>query len=373
MPPMSVMMKPASGLCNMSCDYCFYCDESSKRGQASYGLMSEETLRNVIRKTMLNASGQITYAYQGGEPSVRGLDFFRKAVELQQKYNRTGLRVNNAFQTNGYAIDEEWCRFFAENHFLVGLSVDGTQEIHDRYRHNQAGQPTYARVLEAARLMDRFQVDYNILTVVTKDIAEQIEAIYTDYKVRGWNYQQYIVCLDPLEEVRGQKPWSITPQLYGTFLTKLFHLWYQDWKRGQAPYIRQFENYIGILLGYQPEACDQRGFCQPQCIVEADGSVYPCDFYALDSWCLGNFNENKYAEIAKHPNNQAFTERSLKLEEDCRSCRHFALCRGGCQRHRDELPDGAYHNYFCESFRYFFDQCEAEMREIAEALQKRRR
>ena len=131
MPAITVMMKPSSGMCNMTCDYCFYCDETQKRIQESYGFMSEETLKNIIRKTMINADVSVNYAYQGGEPTLRGINFFKKAVELQKKYNRKNLQVNNAFQTNGLAIDEEWCRFFVENNFLVGVSIDGISEVHD--------------------------------------------------------------------------------------------------------------------------------------------------------------------------------------------------------------------------------------------------
>lgn len=158
MPDSSVLMKPSSGMCNMHCDYCFYCDEMQKREQESYGFMSEETLKNVIRRTMVHARRQVNYAYQGGEPALRGLDFFRKAVEFQNKYNRRGIQVHNAFQTNGYLLDEEWCRFLAENHFLVGLSVDGTKETHDACRHDKKGSGTYDVVTKAAALMDAYGV-----------------------------------------------------------------------------------------------------------------------------------------------------------------------------------------------------------------------
>lgn len=154
MPDPSVLMKPSSGMCNMRCDYCFYCDEMQKREQESYGFMSEETLKNVIRRTMVHAQRQVNYAYQGGEPALRGLDFFRKAVEFQNKYNRRGIQVHNAFQTNGSLLDEEWCRFLAENHFLVGLSVDGTKETHDACRHDKKGNGTYDVVIKAAELME---------------------------------------------------------------------------------------------------------------------------------------------------------------------------------------------------------------------------
>ena len=143
MPTISVLIKPASGMCNMQCDYCFYCDEMKKRSQDSYGFMSEQTLKNVIRKTMIHAEGLISYVYQGGEPTLRGLTFFEKAVEYQRHYNKHGIRVNNALQTNGYLLDDAWCKFFKENQFLIGLSIDGTKQLHDMYRHDKNGNPTF--------------------------------------------------------------------------------------------------------------------------------------------------------------------------------------------------------------------------------------
>ena len=230
MPPISVLMKPSSGMCNMKCDYCFYCDETQKRIQESYGFMSEQTLKNVVRKTMLRAEGAVSYAFQGGEPTLRGLEFFEKVVAFEKQYNKNGIRVNNALQTNGYLIDEAWCRFFKENHFLVGLSVDGTKEIHDTYRHSKNGGPTFDRVCHAAELMDTYGVEYNILTVVNQKVASEIAKIYEFYKKQGWHYQQYIACLDPLEEAHGENEYALEPKQYGRFLIELFELWYADWK-----------------------------------------------------------------------------------------------------------------------------------------------
>ena len=375
MPAISVMIKPSSGMCNMSCDYCFYRDETQKRSQESYGFMSEKTLKNVIRKTMLRAEDMISYAFQGGEPTLRGLAFFQKVVEYQNQYNKNKIQVHNALQTNGLLIDEDWCRFLKENHFLVGVSLDGTKEIHDTYRHTRKeGGPTFDLVCSAIRLMESYGVDFNILTVVNQAAAENIQEIYSFYRQKKWNYQQYIACLDPLDEPHGQNEYSLAPEQYGQFLIRLFRLWYKDWKKGRQPYIRQFENYIGILLGHFPEACDQRGTCSIQNVVEADGSVYPCDFYMLNDYCLGNFNENRLDEIDARRKEIGFLERSLKLDPDCKHCAYYRLCRGGCQRNRDWAPEiQAYQNYFCQSYRMFFDACLNEMEEIARSLADARR
>ena len=259
--------------------------------------MSDETLKNVIRKTILRAEGVISYAFQGGEPTLRGLDFFKKAVAYEKQYNRNHIKVQNAFQTNGYLLDDEWCAFFKENNFLVGLSLDGIRETNDIYRHAAGCGSVFERIFGAAKLLQKHGVEFNILTVVTGNTAAHIPEIYEFYRRNGLGYQQYIACLDPLEEPHGQNPYALSPKQYGEFLITLFHLWYKDWKRGRQPYIRQFENYIGILMGYRPEACDQCGICNIQNAVEADGSVYPCDFYVLDEYKLGNFNTDQLDSI----------------------------------------------------------------------------
>lgn len=365
MPPISVLLKPSSSLCNMSCDYCFYCDEAKKRSQPSYGFMSEQTLKNIIRKTMLSAEAAVSYVYQGGESTLRGLDFFQKAMEYQRQYNKNGIIVQNSLQTNGLCLDEEWCSFLKENHFLVGLSVDGTGVIHDSLRHTRSGEGTFDRIMQAARLMDKFHVDYNILTVVTPRVAERVREIYRFYEKQGWRYQQYIACLDPLDEGHGENAYSLTPPVYGRFLIELFELWFQDWKSGVQPYIRQFDNLVGIAAGYMPESCDQRGSCSIQYVVEADGSVYPCDFYMMDEYRLGNFNEDLLEQIDEKRRETGFLERSHKLKQECVQCPHYKLCRGGCQRNRDYDPStGLYGNYLCEGFRMFFDACGEKIYQI---------
>ena len=177
----TILLKPVSGLCNMSCDYCFYCDETKKRDIPSYGMMSEETLGKLIRRAMRQAGGEICFAFQGGEPTLRGIEFYQKAVELEQRFGRGRLRVLNTIQTNGLELDERWCRLFRDHNFLVGISLDGIREVHDRYRRDSAGKPTYERVRESIRMLDEFGVEYNILTVVTAQTAEHIQEIYRKY------------------------------------------------------------------------------------------------------------------------------------------------------------------------------------------------
>ncbi len=369
MPPLSVLMKPSSSQCNMTCDYCFYCDEAAKRRTASFGFMSEQTLKNIIRKTMPHAEGMIAYSYQGGEPTLRGIDFFKQALAFQKQYNKNGIRVDNSLQTNGLLLNDEWCRFFKENHFLIGLSIDGTAAIHDAMRHTKGGADTFARMDAAARLMDAYGVEYNILTVITPQVAENIREIYAFYKERGWHFQQYIACLDPLEEERGKTPYSLTPEIFGKFMIDLFELWYADLLKDQQPFIRQFENYVGLSIGIPAESCDMRGTCGIQTVIEADGSAYPCDFYMLDEYCLGNFNDTRLAQMDEKRKEIGFIERSFKLDGACKDCPHFRLCRGGCQRCRDFVPEeGHYKNYLCEGYRMFFDACGERIMQIGRVI-----
>lgn len=376
MMPIHVMIKPASGLCNMRCGYCFYADEMKNRNRTDYGIMSLETLENVVRRVLDFAEGSCTIAFQGGEPTLAGLDFYRELLALEEKHNSKKLPISHALQTNGYVLDREWCAFLAENQFLVGLSVDGIKATHDAYRKDSQGRDTYFHTLEAARMLKEAGANFNVLTVVNARTAPKIRRIYEQYRKLGFHWQQYIACLNPLGETGKIREYSLKPEIYGQFLIDLFDLWYLDLQKGEQPYIRQFENYVGILLGHQPESCEQRGMCSCQNIVEADGSVYPCDFYCLDEYRLGNFNEDSVEIILGRLEKKGFLRNSANHTEQCKQCPYFFICRGGCRRHREHeaLPgcmEGE--NYFCQSYRMFFDACLGKLREIAKMLSRQHR
>ncbi len=374
MPALQLLIKPVSGLCNMKCSYCFYCDIASKREIASYGTMKIDTLEKVIEKALHYAEHTCGFIFQGGEPTLAGLDFFEKVVELQRLYNHKGVNIQNSIQTNGYEIDEKWCHFFKENHFLVGLSIDGIKATHDIYRRTKGGKDTFLEIINTASMFDRVGVEYNVLTVVHKSTAVRIRRIYEFYKKRGFKYQQYIACLDPVFEKQGTEEYSLTPEAYGDFLKELFDLWYIDLQWGRQPYIRQFENYVAILLGYQPESCEQRGICGIQHAIEADGEVYPCDFYVLDDYKLGNLNECSFLEIAEKREQIGFIQSSAEHGEECEKCSYFPLCRGGCARHRMELQDGSgRRNYFCQSYKMFFAHSMDRLNDIARKIKERGR
>ena len=368
--PIHLLIKPASGNCNLRCTYCFYADITEKRETPSYGRMSEETLEAVVRKALERAEGEVTFAFQGGEPTLSGLPFFRRFVELERTYNARGLALHNAIQTNGILLDEEWAAFLAENHFLVGLSLDGTSAVHDLHRLDARGEGTHKRVLQAARLLAAHKVDFNILTVVTAKVAREIRSIFAFYRRNGLLYQQYIPCLDPLGEARGGHPYSLTPALYERFLKDLFDLWFEDVTAGRFLYIRYFENLVGMLLGQPPEACGMMGICSQQYVVEADGGVYPCDFYVLDEYRLGSLTTDSFDELDARREALGFVALSQQVSDECRGCTWYALCRGGCRRDREPLrADGTLScNYFCSAYKGFFAYAYPRLAHLANAI-----
>lgn len=350
-----LLIKPASGMCNMRCQYCFYADETSKRETPNYGIMSRQTISAVLEHALEAADAECTIAFQGGEPTLAGLDFFRFAVAEAKEKNRNYARLHFAIQTNGLAIDDDWAAFFAENHFLVGVSLDGTKEVHDCNRIDAARKGTFGRVVHAIEIMERHGVDYNILTVITKNTVRSYRAIHSFFKKKGFRYQQFIPCLDPLEEERGGKNWSLTPELFEKYLKQSFDLWYEEAMAGDKQYHRYFDNLLCMLDGQPPEACGMAGRCGLQYVVEADGSTYPCDFYMLDAYRIGNLAEDTIEAVDARRKEIGFIEQSLPVPEDCGACRWYALCRGGCRRDRDYFEKGIGRNYYCAAYRAFFE------------------
>lgn len=371
MPALSLLIKPASGLCNLRCKYCFYADEMIHRELASYGVMTIDTLHLILEKAFADAQGQLNLAFQGGEPTLAGLDFFREVVASVQRLNTRKIQVNYAIQTNGMVLDEQWAAFFAENNFLVGISLDGIQPIHDQNRVDINGQGTFNRVMEKVALLKAYHVEFNILTVITSQTAGSIGKIYRFFQRHDLPWQQYIPCLDPLETERGQENYSLTPAKYAHFLKVLFDNWYRDVKANKFTYNRYFENLVGMLAGIVPESCGMSGRCSVQNVVESDGSIYPCDFYVLDSYRLGNLRTDSFDEIDKARNALRFVEKSFKVEERCLKCKWGFLCRGGCRRDRERLDGSLGLNYFCEAYADFFEYSYPRLAELADGVRAR--
>lgn len=353
MPALNLLIKPSSGMCNLNCTYCFYHDLMSKREVPSYGFMSREICETMIKKALSYATGQCSFCFQGGEPTLIGLEFYKEFVELVKEHNYKKLAVTYSIQTNAYRLSEEWVRFLAKNHFLTGISLDGTIHTHNRYRKNYDGKDSFAQVMDNIALFNRLKAEYNILTVVNQATAMSIRKIYQFFKKNDFRYLQFIPCLDPMGKEKGKEEYSLSPEAYGKFLCELFDLWHDDYCHGRIISIRTFDNYLGLVRGYPPESCDMRGQCSVQHVVEADGSVYPCDFYVLDQWKLGTVSQDGFGDYVEKKKAREFIEGSAVLDKGCKACRYFPLCRGGCRRVREEGVGGR--NYFCRSYKMFFD------------------
>lgn len=379
----SILIKPASSNCNMDCKYCFYKVLSSNREEYDKGFMSYETLEKLVREGIAYVEDSLTFAFQGGEPTLAGLEFYRKVTELQQKYNTKNLRIENTIQTNGYCIDETWAEFFAEHHFLVGLSLDGPKKLHNACRIDYRGEGTFDRVMHAAALLRQYHVDFNILTVVTEELTQKAEYLYKFYKRNGFNYVQLIPCMDErarhrpcgLPKNAEYTNGAVRAESYGKFLCEMFDLWYEDFMDGGETDIRMFSNLARMAAGYPAEECGMNGCCNCYFVVEGDGSVYPCDFYCMDEWKLGMVGE-PFEEMIRSKRAKDFVKNSMVTcssamsdsEGSCRNCPSFALCRGGCRRWREE-QNGVYgKNKLCAGYQIFFPYIKERIWKLGEMI-----
>lgn len=374
MKAITLLIKPASSLCNLRCKYCFYADEAQNRSQASTGIMTAELAEILIQKAFdaLDEDGFASFTFQGGEPTVAGLDFFRHFVRTVKAKKPPKAHVSYSIQTNGTLLDDTWAQFLHDEHFLVGLSVDGFRDVHDCHRITASGEGTWKRVLAAKKLLETHRVEYNALCVVTKRCAEHPEKVYKNLKALGFRYMQFIACLDPIGKPRGQEAWSLTPEDYGKFLCRVFGLWYQDWAAGNYHSVRLFDDYIHVLLGDGASTCATCGKCGTYLVIEGDGSVYPCDFFCLDDWLLGSIKEASIPQLLGSGRSLAFHSRDAEKPAECAACPYGSLCSGGCRN--DWFADArGNHNYYCAAFRTLLDHGLPAMRRIAEAERAARR
>lgn len=369
MPPLSMMIKPASSACDLRCRYCFYSDVASHREQAFCGMMTPQTMRALVRRAFIYADDSITFAFQGGEPTLAGLEFYETFVSLVNEYNVRGLSVSYALQTNACHLSDALCALFAKHRFLIGVSLDGDRETHDAARVDAKGKGSYDRVLSGIALLKKHKVDFNILCVVTARTVEHTKKIWK--ALAPYGHLQFIPCINGFEE--EMESFSLEAEAYGRFLIESFDLYEAAFYSGHPVSERRFDNYIGMLLGYAPEHCGMAGRCGLYFLIEADGSVYPCDFYALDEWRLGNVNETSLARIADSPKALAFREASYPLPDGCLSCKWRTFCRGGCRRDREPFSDGnPGENRFCESYQMLFDARFDRMAVLAERIRGQR-
>lgn len=366
----NILVKPASGRCNIKCEYCFYRDELHNRSARFPAVMSRETSKRLLQATFSENPDSVTFVFQGGEPTVAGIDFFREFLALEKELNTKNIPLCNSLQTNGIEINDEWCALLKENNFLVGLSLDGDSAIHNKYRRAANGSGTFNRVLDCAALFNNYNIEYNILSVITANSARNAQRLYSFFRKNGFYYLQFIPCIEPIGSKRSRN--ALTGELFGNFLIEIFDLWYRDLKNGIYISIRHFDNWLNILLGGQPESCGMNGRCSIQLTCESDGGIYPCDFYVLDEWRLGDVYENTLDDILNCRRAEEFIKESLNVPSECAGCEYYPLCRNGCKRDRIGYG-GAPINIYCKAYKEFFRRRMDKLIEAAKIILQMKR
>ena len=331
---LTIMIKPASSLCDMRCTYCFYHDVATSRYRASMGIMEGDVAAALINNvySQLEAGDSINFAFQGGEPGLAGLDFFVSFTETAKKAAPRGVKTQYSIQTNGLMIDDGWCKFFKENRFLVGLSLDGDAALHNQNRMDAHGKGTFSRVMEAKKLLDKHGVSYNILCVLTSESARRARRLWGFILKEGIRYIQFIPCLEPLDDVSAGAGAALTAKRFYQFYADLFPLWKAESDKGNVISVRLFEDLAGIYLAGQSVTCGMSGRCSPQMVVEADGGVYPCDFYVLDEYRVANLAESSVKEVFEAVVAGEFLKNKPPAYACCNDCEYSSWCQGGCKR-----------------------------------------
>lgn len=333
----SVLIKPASSMCNIRCKYCFYANVSSLREVRSYGKMTDDVAEKMIENIYidLEEGDELTLTFQGGEPTLAGLNYFKTLTSLVARQEKH-VRVNYAIQTNGMIINEKWCEFLKEHNFLVGLSIDGHPMHHDLNRVDPKGRGTFYRVLETKKLFDRYAIEYNILCVLTNSLAKEGGKVFHFLKEQKIDYVQFIPCLDDLDSKRTSNE-ALNPKSFADFYHQILNLWLDELRMGRYVSIKLFDDLIHLLVRQQVNACGILGNCQIQYVIEADGSVYPCDFYVLDEYRMGYIQERSLRELFEQEMSKEFLCERPQLPEKCHSCSFRQMCGGGCKRMADAV------------------------------------
>ncbi len=330
MKPFSLLIKPTSADCNLRCEYCFYIDHLEEGTKSPR--MSEEILEIMIKSYMsTNQNNNYSFGWQGGEPTIMGLKFFKKVVELQQKYGSPGTVINNGLQTNGTLITNEMAKFFAEYKFLLGVSLDGPEYLHDYYRKSIGQKPTHQLVLRGIENLKRNKVEFNILILVNNKTVKKATEIYQYLKEKGFYYHQYIPCVE-FDENNNPQPYSITGEEWGAFLCELFDQWIkEDIKRIS---IRHLDSILEYLVHGTYNVCYMQQNCCQYFVVEYDGNVYPCDFFVRENLVLGNVKTGTWDNFLKSPVYNRFGRLKTIWNKICDSCPYINYCHGDCQKFR---------------------------------------
>ena len=364
--PFSVMIKPAGRRCNLACDYCYYSKGAAASGKSSLR-MDDKTLEILIRQYIEASPGpDVNFVWHGGEPTLAGLDFFRMAVKLQRRRLPEGFSCRNNIQTNGVLLDDEWCDFLAEENFDVGLSVDGTDFIHDLHRKDFSGFGSYERVIQAAERLRIRGIKPDLLCTVTSDSAEQPLNVYRALRDLGFGWIQFIPVVSRSPS-GGLTSFSVDAQSYGDFLIAVFDEWSQN-DLGLTD-VQLFAETIRVWSGGTAGLCWMSAVCGRALIVEINGDIYSCDHYAYDSHKIGNITDKNIGDIINQPFQRAFGEnKQNSLPEQCRRCEWLAVCNGGCPKDRFILSEDGEPglNALCGGLKRFF----AHARPAAEIIER---
>jgi uncharacterized protein len=389
--PFHVMTKPIGPICNLDCRYCFYLEKEKLYHHERKWKMSDDVLESYVRQYIAaQPVREVSFAFQGGEPTLLGVDYFRKVVELQRKH-ANGKRITNALQTNGTLLDDEWCEFLAKEKFLVGLSVDGPDKLHDVYRVDKQQKPTFDLVWRGLKLLKKHGVEFNTLTVVNRANSKEPLKVYKFLREFGSGFMQFIPLVertytgtelpldlappvDPGEEA-DRSPvtdWSVESRPFGKFLTTIF----DDWVRRDVGkiFVQTFDVALGNWAGAPPSLCVFAPTCGHALAVEHNGDVYSCDHYVYPKYKLGNFTETPLATLVELPFQKKFGQDKLDaLPRYCRECEVRFACHGECPKHRFiRTPDGDPGlNYLCAGYKQFFTHVDPYMKAMAEFLRRK--
>ncbi len=347
----NIMIKPASSLCNLNCQYCFYHDTAELRSVASYGLMTQDTASSIIAKSLAFAEGgDVNFVFQGGEPLLWGIDNYIAFFDTVSSTNNTNSKVTYAVQTNGTLLTEQYCQLFALHNVLVGVSIDGRSQLHNMHRLDNNGKGTYNAVMHGVKLLQKYDVQFNALVVVTKASSRCAKSIYNFFKSQGIDYLQFITCLEPMGAELFSSKYALTNGEYFTFYRDMFDEYYRDKCSGSSVHINYFDNVVAMIMqGTMPNMCGMFGYCTGQIVIESNGNIYPCDFYCLDKHLLGNISNISFEQAYQSPAMTHFIEGSRAVDMQCTGCDVANICRGGCRRERDYMDNGQLQlNIYCE-------------------------
>lgn len=358
----TLLIKPAGPDCNLNCEYCFYLKKKELFLKKNH-LMDIKTLKIMVKQALDQNNSEVHFAWQGGEPTLMGLEFFNESIRLQKKWGK-GKKITNSLQTNGILIDEKWADFFKQHDFLIGLSLDGPEFVHNYYRKNRKGEGSFKKSLSAAKMLLKKGVAVNALTVISDYSAKYPKQIYKFLKELGLNYMQFIPCVEWDPKKNQIASFSVDPKQYGEFLKDIFDLWWEDFKGGRpTTFIRYFESLFFICVGIIPPMCTLQSRCGNYLVVEHNGNVYSCDFYVDPQNFLGNIHDLNLFDMLNSPKHTVFGEQKGELTEACCQCKWLKFCQGGCTKDRINKDQVS---YLCSSYRTFLEYAYPRMSILAD-------